>query len=92
VLLEAGADGVDVVLDAAQVGVIAEELADHGCGDPELVGVPVQRAGTSRTDRGGREDRECGQDRAGDQDIQQNTHGSNYLPNNIPPTVAVLTI
>jgi hypothetical protein len=92
VLFESGADGVDVMLDAAQIGVIGEESADHRRRDPELVGVPAQRAGSVCAGGDERDDRERGQDGDGDQEIQQNSHGSNYLSNNIPPTVAELTI
>jgi hypothetical protein len=92
VLLEAGADRVDIVFDAAQIGVIGEQPADHRRGDAELVGVQAQGSGASHADDGGSAHREWCKYRGGDEDAQQNAHGSNYLPNKMLPTVAVLTI
>jgi len=74
-VLEAGADGIEVVRDAAGVGVVnvAVEPADQGSGDHGL-----------GAERGQEND---GQEQEGD----YRGHGSNSSPANIQPKLAVLT-
>ena len=95
-LLEPGADRVEIVVDAALVGVavgsVGEEMAHHRPADPELVGVQPQRAvPVGHRGDGGDHAERCEHENRQYEKSEQRSHGSNFLPMHIPPTVAAMT-